>query len=339
MKTKTLPIEESVGLPLSHDLTLISPEKGFKGARFKKGHIVKTEDLPVLRSMGRANLTILELEQDEVHEDDAALRLSKVLAGANVTVKGPGEGKCSLFASCNGLLQIDKDSINAINLDQDWIIATLPDGVPVKEGENLAGFRVLPLAVRENQVKLAEEAGSPISVLPFRKMKIGLITTGRELAEGNVKDAFCPKLEKKLKTYGSSILKQVIVSDEEDLILAEIDKMLEEKVDMIICTGGMSVDADDVTTSSIRARASEILFKGIPILPGCHIMLARSGKIPVLGVPAGAVFEVWTSLDLILPRVLAGIYPTFEETRKWGVGGLCRKCDNCNFPNCGFAAR
>lgn len=339
MKKKNLPLEEAIGHPLSHDLTQISPQRGFKGARFKKGHVVEESDLEILRSMGRAHLTVLELEPQEVHEDDASVRLSRMLTGDGVSTSGPSEGKCTLKAERDGLLHFDTDGINGINLDPSWIVSTLPVNVPVKRGEIVAGFRVLPLAVDEEQVKRAEEIASPISVIPFYPLKLGLVTTGKELAEGRIKDSFRPKLEVKIAEYGGTIIEQTVVPDEKEVIVQAINHMVDIGAEAIICTGGMSVDADDVTSSAIKTTTGETIFKGIPVLPGCHIMLARKGGLPVLGVPAGAVFETWTSLDLLLPRVFAGILPSFEETRRWGVGGLCRHCEICNFPNCGFASR
>ncbi|NCC97268.1 MAG: molybdopterin-binding protein, partial [Synergistales bacterium] len=194
MKTKTVPVAQSLGMALSHDLTQISPSQGFKGARFKKGHVVREEDLETLRSMGRENLTVLELEDNEVHEDDAAIRLAEAITGKNLEVRGPGEGKCSLVASCDGLLDLDPNSVDMINQDRQWIMATVSNHVPVTKGEMVASFRVLPLAVTEAQVKRAEELARPISIVPYRDRKVALISTGRELAEGRIKDSFRPML-------------------------------------------------------------------------------------------------------------------------------------------------
>ncbi len=322
MKTKTLTLEEALGLPLSHDLTQISPEKGFKGARFKKGHLLTAEDLQTLRSMGKEHLTVLELEEGDVHEDDAALRLGKVLQGPGTELQGPGEGKCSLLASHPGVFLMDSQGITGINQDPQWVVATLPPCTPVQSGDVVGAFRVLPLVVKEEQVERAVALGKPFSVVPYRSMKVGLVTTGRELAEGRIKDAFRPKLEEKIAPYGSILVAQAIVSDEKEFILNAIDSMMEKGADMVVCTGGMSVDADDVTSSAIRERTTEIFFKGLPVLPGCHLMAGRNDQAYILGVPAGAVFKPWTSLDLLLPRLFADVPPAFEETRAWGVGGL-----------------
>nr|WP_321502852.1 molybdopterin-binding protein [uncultured Dethiosulfovibrio sp.] len=339
MKTKTVPLDRSLGLALSHDLTLISPLEGFKGPKFKKGHVIEEKDLPVLRSMGRENLTVLELEENEVHEDDAAVRLAKAITGGNLEVRGPGEGKCSLIARCNGLLDLDPDSINLINQDRNWIVATLSNNIPVKKGENVASFRVLPLAVKEEQVKRAEELARPISILPYDPKKVALVTTGKELAEGRVKDAFRPMLEGKIAPYGGSLVHHSIVTDERERIGEAIEQAIGSGANLVVCTGGMSVDADDVTSSAIMDKTDQVVLRGIPLLPGCHFMLATKGPVTLLGVPAGAVFEPLTSLDILLPRIFAGKYPDDDQVRSWGVGGLCRHCPVCNFPCCSFASR
>lgn len=339
MKTKTIPLGQSLGLAISHDLTQISPSQGFKGARFKKGHVVTEKDLEILRSMGRENLTVLELELGEVHEDDAAIRLAKAITGQNLEVRGPGEGKCSLIAGCDGLLDLNPESINLINQDRQWIIATLSNHIPIKKGENVASFRVLPLVVKEEQVRRAEELARPISILPYSPKKVALVTTGRELAEGRIKDGFQPMLEGKIAPFGGTLTSHTIVTDDRETIGRAIDQAIESGADIVVCTGGMSVDADDVTPSAIFDRTDQVIVKGLPLLPGCHFMMALKGSIIVLGVPAGAVFEPLTSLDIMLPRIFSGNLPSEEEIRGWGVGGLCRRCSVCNFPSCSFASR
>lgn len=300
---------------------------------------MKQDDLDILRSMGRQNLTVLDLDENEVHEDDAAIRLAKTITGKNLEIRGPGEGKCSLLATCDGVLDLDPGSIDMINQDRQWIIATVSNHVPVFKGEVVASFRVLPLAVTEEQVKRAEDMARPISIAPYRAKRVALVSTGRELADGSIKDSFRPMLEKKVSPYGGTLVHHSIATDDRETIETAIDRALEEGADLIVCTGGMSVDADDVTSSAIRNRMDQVILKGIPILPGCHFMIATKGKATVLGVPAGAVFEPLTSLDIVLPRIFADMVPREEEVRGWGVGGLCRHCSVCNFPRCSFASR
>ncbi len=339
MKIRILPLDEALGLRLSHDLTQIVPETGYKGPRFKKGHVVTEEDVPTLRTMGREHLSIIEISEDEVHEDEAALRLSEVLAGEGMEVKGPSEGKCVLVACRDGLLIFDEDMVNRVNDDPEWILATLPPKVPVHKGEQVAAFRIRPLVVQEEQVARAEKAGRSINVLPFLPLKVGLVTTGREIADGRIKDTFRPRMERKAERFGGTLLGQRIVADDKDEICRSISTFLEEGAELIICTGGMSVDADDLTPAAISDVSDKVLFHGVPSLPGSMLMLGVKGRAAIVGAPACVVHDEWTTLDLLLQQLFAGLIPAIREIRRWGVGGLCRRCEVCIYPNCAFAQR
>lgn len=339
MKAKIIRVEDAVGTALSHDLTLIDPDSGYKGARFKKGHVVLLEDIALLKRMGREHLSILELEADEVHEDEAALRLAALLESPHFKIKGPSEGKCSLITEENGLLTFEPDAVQAINEDSNWVFATLPDKLPVSKGETVAAWRVGPLVVKEETVRHAERHARPFKLLPFRPLKTALVTTGREIWEGRVKDAFLGKLEKKLTLYGAPLIGHEIVPDDREGIRACIASWIDKGAEVVFCTGGMSVDADDLTPAALRDVASEVLFRGVPVLPGSNLMLAKKDAAILLGVPACAVHSTVTVLDTIMNRIYAGLIPTNEEVRRWGVGGLCRGCQPCNYPTCPFGCR
>lgn len=339
MKFTVLALEEALGLPLAHDLTQIDVEKGYKGARFRRGHIVTEADLETLRSMGREHLTLMELGPDEVHEDDAALRLAPVVTGRGVEVRGPREGKCVLVATGDGLLEYDEKTVESLNGQGQWIFATLPRHSPVRRGEQVAAFRILPLCVADDEVRRAERTGRPIDVLPFRPLEVGLVTTGREIAQGRIKDAFRPKLERKVSALGGSLRGQRIVGDDREAIAEAIGAFLDEGTDLVVCTGGMSVDADDLTPEAIRSVADEVLFRGVPALPGSMLMLAAKGTAFVVGAPACVVHDERTTLDPLLQLLFAGVRPTERDIRLWGVGGLCRHCPVCVYPDCSFAAR
>lgn len=339
MKIRVLPVEHCLGMPLSHDLTQIVPASGYKGARFKKGQIVREEDLPELRAMGREHLSILDLEPDEVHEDDAAIRLAGRLRGTELRLDGPDEGRCALHATAEGLLAFDPTFVDAINDDPDWILATLPPLTPVRSGERVAALRVLPLAVREIQVQRAEALAKPLALHPFLPLSVGLVTTGEEFRSGKNKDAFLPRLERKVAAYGGRILGQRIAGDRMEEIADAIRALLEAGANLVLCTGGMSVDADDVTPGAIRNVAETVVFRGVPVLPGSMLMLAFAGKTALVGAPACVVHDERTALDPLLDRLFAGLVPTEKEVRAWGVGGLCRSCSPCTYPRCGFTRR
>ena len=339
MKIQTLPVEKAAGRIVSHDLTLIDPETGFKGARFRRGHLICESDISLLRRMGKNHIALIELDCDEVHEDDAASRLAERLSGEGITAEAPEEGKVSLSALWNGLLVYDEESIHSINEDPDWIVATVADKVPVKKDERVAGIRIVPLIMREEQVRRGEEAALPMTVFPFAPLKTALVTTGKELAERRIRDGFAPKLQSKLAGYGASLMGQTVVGDEKEDIAAAIRAFLEQGAELVITTGGMSVDPDDRTAGAIASVADDVRFKGVPTVPGARLMLALSGEAKIVGAPACVVHDEWTSLDPLLNRLFAGLIPTALDVRRWGVGGMCRNCRECNYPYCVFAAR
>lgn len=332
-------VNDAVGMALSHDMTQIDARSGYKGARFRKGQIVRKEDIPILRSMGKDSIAVMELEPGEMHEDDAALRLSRKLTGHGVDSSDPEEGKVTLFALWNGFLAYDEESIHDINADPDWVVATISNKVSVRKGETVAGIRTVPLVMRNDQVLRAERAASPLSVRPFFPFRTALVTTGKEIVEGLVRDVFAAKLRRKLADYGTSLMGQKTVGDGKEEIAEAIRTFLAQGAQLVITTGGMSVDPDDRTAGAIASVADRVVFKGVPAIPGAHLMFAVAGDAKILGAPACVVHDEWTSLDLLLGRIFAQMDPTLEEVRRWGVGGLCRKCRVCNHPVCAFAAR
>lgn len=330
--------KNAVGLVLAHDLTQILPGE-FKGVRFKKGHVIEEGDIPILISMGKQNLYVVDKEDTDIHEDEAALRIATVAAGYGIKLVAPGEGKIELVAECDGLLKINTSMLNQL-IDQDEIMfATIHENQLVKEGQKVAGTRVIPLFVNEAIVKGAEHvcAGSPIvEILPLKNLKIGVVTTGSEVYTGKVKDAFGPVLVKKFGALGSTVVKQVFADDDENMIADCIRGLIKDGVDMIGVTGGMSVDPDDKTPSGIRVAGGHIITYGAPVLPGAMFMLAYIGKIPVVGLPGCVMYSRMSIFDLIVPRILAGEVPTRNDIKKLAHGGLCLNCEVCTYPNCGF---
>lgn len=341
MKLTEITLEEAVGKPLAHDLTRIDVARGFKGARFKKGQIVTEEDLPVLRDMGKEHLTILELENGEMHEDDAAIALCQVLRGENVTASEPAEGRITLRAACDGLLFFDPECVERVNEDMDWVLSTLGALRAVRMGQPIAGFRIRPLVMERERVERAANVAGRIDVLPFKPLAAGLVTTGKELAEGRVEDAFAGRFRTKLASFGASLIGQHFSTDDSSVIAQAIRDFIDKGAQIVVCTGGMSVDADDRTPGGIAMVAEEIAFRGVPILPGAMIMLgwARSGseRIPIIGAPACVVHDERTALDRLLPLLFAGKDPT-PHVRKWGVGGFCEHCEPCHWPSCAFSS-
>lgn len=335
---KMISVYDSVGCILSHDVTQIIPGE-FKGRLFKKGHIIKEEDIEKLLSIGKEHIYVWEPKEGELHENEAAIRLANLVLGEGVS-KSPEikEGKVDFFAHRDGVLKINKEELFKLNSLGEIIVSTLHNNTPIKKGEKIGATRVIPLIIEEEKIIKAEELieKNIIYVEEIKEKKCLLITTGNEVYKGRIKDAFLPVIKSKLGYYGSEVIRQVILPDSKERIIEEIKKGLEEKVDMIICTGGMSVDPDDVTPTAIKECGGELVTYGSPVLPGAMFLLAYYGDTPILGVPSCAMYSKRTVLDLVLPRVLADERLTLEDIAAYGHGGLCLDCKVCTFPHCSF---
>lgn len=339
MRIQTIKVEEAVGKVLSHDITKVVKGES-KGASFKKGHIIKIEDIPELLKLGKENIYILDLDQNDVHEDNAGIRLGNAVSGAGTIWSGPRESRVNIYAEYEGLLKVNIPALEEINDLPDVILSTLPNNTVVKKGDLLAGTKVIPLVVPEQTVLMAEnicrQAGWVVKVLPFQSLKFGVVITGNEVYKKRIRDGFGPVIKEKVEAYGSSVLGVDFAPDDVEVIASKINKMSNDGADIIIVTGGMSVDPDDVTPKAIRLTGADVEKYGSPALPGAMFMLAYLGDIPVMGVPACGMFYKITIVDLLLPRLLAGERVTRRDIVALANGGLCKACPECRYPNCTF---
>ena len=336
---KLIKTEDAIGHVLCHDLTQIIPGVK-KDAAFRKGHIVTEEDIPVLLSMGKENLYVWEKVPGILHEDEAAYMLFEMCKNDNLEAGEPKEGKIEITAAIDGLFKVDRERLKAVNSFGEMMIATRHGNFPVKKGDKLAGTRIIPLVIEEEKMKRAKEAakGKPLmSLLPFEKKRAAIITTGSEVYKRRISDKFGPVIRQKLSEYDVEVLGQSIMDDKPGEITLEIKKWINRGADMILCTGGMSVDPDDKTPLAIRNTGARIVSYGAPVLPGAMFLIAYyDEEIPVMGLPGCVMYARRTIFDLILPRVMAGDKITADDLSHYGHGGLCLSCDVCTFPNCGF---
>jgi len=336
---KQIKIEDAIGCILSHDVTKIVPGE-FKGRLFKKGHVIKKEDIPKLLNIGKEHIYVWEPKEGEVHENDAAVRIKNLVLGEKCYISDEiKEGKIDFFSAKQGVLKVNKDLLLKLNMLGEIIVSTMHNNTPVKVGEKIGSTRVIPLIINEEKIIEAEKLIKEkiISVKEIKPKKAVLITTGNEIYKGRIKDAFLPVMKEKLEYYGGEIVKQIILPDDKEMISSNILKAIEEeKADMIICTGGMSVDPDDVTPSAIKDCNGEIVTYGAPVLPGAMFLLAYYKNTPILGVPSCAMYSKRTIFDLVLPRVLADEKLFFEDIASYGNGGMCLSCGVCTFPHCSF---
>jgi len=336
---KVIPVGEAVGTVLCHDITEIAPGRT-KGRAFKKGHVVREADIPRLRDLGKEHLFVWEPQENSIHENEAAVRLARALAGPGLTFTEPSEGKVKLQAALPGLLKVKADTLEDINSIDQVCVATLHSNQLVERGQTVGGCRVVPLVVAADKVvrveALSRLAGPVVDVLPLRKLRVGIVTTGSEVFHGRIQDKFGPVLRAKIAALGSEELRQVFAPDSTEKIAGAIRSLLDEGAELILATGGMSVDPDDVTPAAIRAAGGLVEVYGTPVLPGSMFMLAHIGEVPVLGVPGCAMYHKTTVLDLVLPRILAGEEVNRGDIARLGHGGLCLECDVCRYPSCAF---
>lgn len=338
MHVRAIKVEDAIGKVLPHDITKIVRGE-FKGPLFKKGHIIREEDVAILLTLGKAQIYVLELEAGDVHEDEAGVRLGQAAAGPGVTWSGPKESRVNLLAAKAGLLKINIPALEAINELPEVILATLPNNTQVKEGELIAGTKVIPLVVQEAVIRAAEDICRPggiLSIESFQPKKVGIIVTGGEICCGRMEDAFGPVLKQKVESFGSQVLGINYSPDDAGEISRLINESIASGAELVLVSGGMSVDPDDVTPEGIRLSGATIEKYGAPVLPGAMFLLAYREEVPIIGVPACGMFFRTTILDLVLPRLLAGERVTRRNIVALANGGLCRSCPECRYPQCSF---
>lgn len=365
-RMRELPVAEAIGTVLCHDITQIIPGQGpdrCKGALFKKGHVVRPEDVERLLGVGKEHLYVFDLAEGLVHEEQAALRVARAVSGPGILLGAPAEGKVTLSAAANGLLKVDAERLRAINGLDDVVVSTLHGNQLVQKGQNLAGVHITPLVLEETQVRRAEELCAPasapihgptsaatstaisgqvsahahvIELRPLRRAKVGVVTTGSEVFKGRIKDGFGPVLREKFARLGSDIFRQLLVSDDEDMTAKAILALLALGADFLVVTGGMSVDPDDRTPAAIRAAGAEVVCYGAPVLPGAMFLLGYIGQVPILGLPGCVMYYKSSIFDLVVPRLLAGDRLSRSDIAALGHGGYCSACAECRFPVCPF---
>ncbi len=337
---ETIAVDEAVGMVLPHDITEIVKDT-FKGRAFKKGHIIRQEDVEHLKRLGKEHIYVLHLGPEEIHENEAAQILATALIGPGATLsKEPVEGKIAIHAEYDGLLKINKEALYQFNMLGEVMCATLHTDTPVKKGENIAATRLIPLlskrAIVEKAATIAKENAPVVEVKALRKAKAALIITGNEVFSGRIEDKFEKVLREKLSAIGSEVISVSFAPDDITKIGNAITQAITDGADLVITSGGMSVDPDDVTRMGIAAAGATDCYYGTPVLPGAMFLSGRIGTVPVLGLPACGMFHNITVFDLILPRILAGESIGREEFAEMGHGGLCRNCKRCQYPVCNF---
>lgn len=334
---KKLKIEDAIGKTLCHDISAM--RDGFKGAAFKRGHVITKEDIPAFLDLGKHTVFVWEDHAGEVHEEDAALRMAAMAPVEGAHYTAPSEGKVLLIADTRGMFRVDTALQKEINSIGDITISSLPDHYPVEPGARLASMRIVPLVTREEQILKAEELCKDRKLLdlrPYNHLKVGVIITGSEVYSGRIKDKFEPVVREKLSQYPCDILDITLCDDDVDMITTASRQFIDQGADLLIYSGGMSVDPDDVTPTAISSLGADIVKYGLPAQPGNMTLVAYLGDIALLGVPGAAISLPTTMFDVLLPQAFCGDKLTRNDLINLAEGGLCQLCKNCHFPNCTF---
>lgn len=324
---KVVPVEEAVGLPLAHDITEIVPGK-YKGPAFRRGHVIRPEDVSRLLDLGKAHIYVMELEGGEIHEEDAARRLARAAAGSHLALTDPVEGRVNLVAEISGLLKIDADLLYRFNDLGELILATLPANRYVRKGDVVAGTRTIPVVVEEDLIKRAEAICKEkpiVTILPIPARRIHLIVTGSEVYTGRIKDGFEPVVRGKVGEMGLEVEAVKFAPDDPDRIASLIRESHQAGAEIILVSGGMSVDPDDQTPEGIRRSGARVEAHGFPVLPGSMFLMAYLKETPILGLSGCVLHDAVSAFDLLLPRLLAGEKIARPDIVALGCGGLQRK--------------
>ena len=325
---KLINTTNAAGHILCQDMTEIIPGK-YKGTRFRRGQVIKPEDIPVLLNMGKEQLYVWEKEPGMLHEEEGVEKLCLLCRGENVRAAEVREAKIELFAEKAGLLKLDTEKIIALNKIEGVAVITAGKDKAVREGEKIAALKIIPFLIEEEKLKNAGEicgGVKPINVIPYKRRKAALIITGGEIFRKRIPDTGSEIIKKKLEALGAECAETKILPDDAEEISAAILASIKGGAELVICTGGMSVDPDDKTAQAIKNTGARIVSHGVPFLPGVMLLLSYYEKdnvsAPVIGAPACVFYEKTTALDILLPRLLADDPVSREELASLGIGGL-----------------
>ena len=338
-----VPVAEAVGRKALHDMTRIVAGES-KEAEFIAGQTITAGDVCRLQQMGRNTVYVQDETLPEgawVHENDAALAFAKRMAGPGISFSdAPREGKIDFHSSTGGLLQVDLDALERFNLVPHVMCATRQQYALVEPERLVAGTRAIPLFLSRENFSRALSAlgdGPLISILPLRQARVGVLVTGTEVFQGLIEDRFAPIIRSKVEALGSSVIGEEFAPDDRNAIADGAKKLLDLGADLIVTTAGLSVDPDDVTRGGLEDAGMTGALHGVPLLPGAMTLVGSIGKAQVLGVPACALFFKTTSLDVLLPRLLASAPITRRDLARLAEGGVCLQCNACTYPKCTFA--
>lgn len=324
--------EEVLGHILAHDI-----EIGGRPA-LRKGHTIGPDDLATLRegAAGGGKLHVLALDAGDLPQDEASRRLAVAVAGAGVAIKGPVEGRFNLVAAARGLLRFDGAALQALNELDDVSIYGLYDGQTVEAGEVLAGVKATPLVTTEARLRAAEGVARSSSlgvarVLAFRPTRVGVVI--REALTDRERERVVARLREKIAWFGSEVVEVAQVPDDAAAVGEAFARQLDQGAGLILATGGSALDPLDAMLQGLARIDARMEKFGAPAHPGSLFWLAYARGVPLFGVASCGMFSKATSVDLLLPPVLAGERLARGHVAALWQGGLLNKEMAFKFPS------
>ena len=253
------------------------------GTRWEKGRRLTTDDLLALAASDpAAPVTVLIAEAGELHEDDAALRLAKAVAGGGLDVRGPNQSRIDLVASTPGVVNVRIAELEQLNRLDPLEVFTIFDGQIVERGDLVASIKVAPHIVEasivEAGVRLTDFGTNPLVwVAPFIAGRVGVIV--KESVRATARERFEASVRAKVEGLGSTIVSIEYVEDDADAVEDALARYTTatDPVDLVLTAGSASTDPQDAVFTAIAALGGRIVRRGVPAHPGSMLWLARVG--------------------------------------------------------------
>jgi molybdenum cofactor cytidylyltransferase len=331
MKFGPVPLDEARGAIMAHSQRV--------GERMiRKGSVLDETAIVALREAGRSEVIVARLEPGDVPEDIAADRLAQPLVSPLLARSRAATGRVNLAAEVPGLLRVDTAMINRLNtIDESLTIGTLPDYAVVAPKDLVATVKIVPFSVPGNVLAVAEalvrQSGSPLTLHPFRHLKVGLVATELPGLKDSVTEKTIAATEQRVTQLTGSLLPPIRTPHEESPIATALESLISQGADLLLVVGASAVvDRRDVGPSGIVRAGGEIVHFGMPVDPGNLICLGRIGTKPALVLPGCARSPKLNGIDFVLTRLFAGLPVGGAEVMRMGVGGLLKEIDSRPLP-------
>jgi len=321
MRFGEIPVAEAVGAILAHSLRLGT-------AALKKGRVLSPADIELIAASGLDRVVAARLDHGDIREDEAAGRIAAAAAGVNVATAAAFTGRANLFAEARGLLVVDRDRLDRLNLvDEAVTLGTLPPFAVVEPRQMVATVKIIPFAVPEAAVVAAAgyaaEGENLLHVAAFVSRRVALIQTRLPGFKESILDKTGEVTRTRLAALGCTLAAEERCDHTTADLAPRIAAAVAAGADMVLVHGAsVIVDRRDVIPEAIVAAGGQVEHFGMPVDPGNMLLLGRHGRIPVLGLPGCARSPKLNGFDWVLERLVAGVPVGRNEIMRMGAGGL-----------------